>query len=57
MRPGGAWPPGWFMVIEVPYDTSSQAEIDQLYRDLCAGRAADGVRCVWHQYRTLEEQP
>lgn len=54
VRPGGAWPPGYFMVIEVPYDTSSQAQIDQLYRELCVGRAADGVRCAWRRYRTLE---
>jgi uncharacterized protein YkwD len=53
--PNRAWPPGYFMLIEVPYDTSTQAQIDALYRDLCAGRRNDGVRCAWHQYRSLDE--
>ena len=55
-RSNRAQPPGYFMVIEVPYDTSTQAQIDALYRDLCAARWADGVRCAWHRYRTLEEE-
>ena len=53
--PNRAWPPGYFMLIEIPYDTSTQAQIDALYRDLCAGRRNDGVRCAWHQYRSLDE--
>lgn len=43
------------MLIEIPYDTSTQAQIDQLYRDLCAARRPDGVRCAWHQYRSLDD--
>lgn len=54
---GRAQPPGWFVVIEVPYDTSTQAQIDELYRNLCRDRKVDGVQCVWRQYRSLEVGP
>lgn len=50
-----AYPPGWFLTIEVPYDTSTQAQIDALYWNVCFARQADGVRCDWKQYRRLEE--
>jgi hypothetical protein len=56
-RADSAQPPGYYMLIEVPYDTSTQAQIDALYWSLCNARKPDGVRCVWHKYRTLEDTP
>jgi hypothetical protein len=56
-RPNSAWPPGYYMLIEIPYDTSTQQQIDELYWGLCNARLADGVRCDWHRYRTLEDRP
>ena len=54
--PNHAQPGGWYMLIEIPYDTSTQQQIDELYWGLCNARKLDGVACAWHRYRTLDER-